>query len=139
LPNFCLFSMAWTSDFNNVYLKYFVILQNLMRNYEILWKFTKVNKSYDIPRYFLSKITYFHSILFNCNALLAFRDISGWQTKFFCLLSYRFAFRRHRQIFCHHQIKGNLQNIADTLLVFLPTTHRHCKQYFSLTHNEKRC
>jgi hypothetical protein len=36
---------VFTSGFNNIYLKYFGILQNLMRNYEILQKFTKVYKS----------------------------------------------------------------------------------------------
>jgi hypothetical protein len=40
---------VFPSDFNNIYLKYFGILQNLMRNYEILRKFTKVYESYDIP------------------------------------------------------------------------------------------
>ncbi len=35
---------VFPSDFNNIYLKYFGILQNLMRNYEI----TKVDESYDI-------------------------------------------------------------------------------------------
>ena len=53
-------------------------------------------------------------ILFNCDALLAFHDFVPWQTKFFCLLLYRFTFRRHRQIFCHHQTKK--PNIADTCL-----------------------
>ncbi len=36
---------VFPSDFNNIYLKYFGILQNLSRNYEILWKFTKAYKS----------------------------------------------------------------------------------------------
>jgi hypothetical protein len=36
---------VFPSDFNNIYLKYFSILQDLMRNYEILWKFTKVCES----------------------------------------------------------------------------------------------
>jgi hypothetical protein len=50
---------VFPSDFNNIYLKYFSILQNLTRNYKILQKFTKVYKSlqkftkvyksYDIP------------------------------------------------------------------------------------------
>jgi hypothetical protein len=40
---------VFPSDFNNIYLKYFGILQNLMRNYEILRKFMKVDESYDIP------------------------------------------------------------------------------------------
>ncbi len=52
----------------------------------------KVNKSYDIPQYFLSQITHFCSILFNYEVLLAFHDFLLWQTKFFCLLSYHFAF-----------------------------------------------
>ncbi len=102
------------SDFNNIYLKYFGILQNLLRNYKILWQSTKVNKSYDIPWYFLCKIPHFHSVSFNCDALLAFTDFEPWQTKFFCLLLYRFAFRQHQQIFHHRQTKGNLSNITDT-------------------------
>jgi hypothetical protein len=36
---------VFPSDFNNIYLKYFGILQNLMRNYEILQKFMKVYES----------------------------------------------------------------------------------------------
>ncbi len=65
---------VFPSDFNNIYLNYFMILQNLTRNYEILQKFMKVNESYDIPRYFLGQITHFRSVLFNFDVLLAFRD-----------------------------------------------------------------
>ncbi len=36
---------VFPSDFNNIYHKYFGILQNLTRNYEILRKFTKVYES----------------------------------------------------------------------------------------------
>jgi len=55
-----IFNLRWhlpvfPSDFNNIYLKYFSILQNLTRFYEILRKFTKVEESYDIPQYFLVK------------------------------------------------------------------------------------
>ena len=32
---------VFPSDFNNIYLKYFGILQNLTRNYKSLWKLTK--------------------------------------------------------------------------------------------------
>ncbi len=46
-------------DFNNIYLKYFGILQNLTKNYEILRKFTRVNESYNTPQYFLGQITHF--------------------------------------------------------------------------------
>ena len=99
---------VFPSDFNNIYLKYFGILHNSMINYEILQKFTKVNESYDIPQYFLGQITHFGSILFNWDVLLVFHDFVRWQTKFFCLLSYHFAFRQHRQT------KGNFSNIADT-------------------------
>ncbi len=105
---------VFPSDFNNIYLKYFSILQNLMRNYEILQKFTKFNESHDIPRYFLGQITLFHSVLSNYEALLAFRDFVLWQTKFFYLLSYHFTFRQHQQIFCHHQTKRDFYNITDT-------------------------
>jgi hypothetical protein len=85
-----------------------------MRFYETLWKSTKINESYDILQYFLGKITHFRYISFNYNALLAFCDFVPWQMKFFCLLLYRFTFGRHRQIFCHRQMKGNSPNIADT-------------------------
>jgi hypothetical protein len=36
---------VFPSYFNNIFLKYFGILQNLMRNYKILRKFTKVDES----------------------------------------------------------------------------------------------
>ncbi len=105
---------VFPSDFNIIYLKYFGILQNLMKNYEILWKFTKIYESYDIPRYFLSQITHFCFVSSNYKVLLAFCDFVPWQMKFFCLLLYHFAFRRHQQIFCHCQTKGDFFNIADT-------------------------
>ncbi len=63
---------VFPSDFNNIYLKYFGILQNLARNYEILQKFTKVYESYDIPRYFFGLIPCFHSISFACDVVFAF-------------------------------------------------------------------
>ena len=105
---------VFPSDFNNIYLKYFGILQNLTRNYESLWKFTIVYESYDIPRYFFSQIPCFCSVSFNCDVLFAFCNFVPWQTKFFCLLLYCFASRQHRQIFCHHQTIGDISNIADT-------------------------
>jgi hypothetical protein len=37
----------------------------------------KVNESYDIPQYFLRKITYFGSVSFNCDALLAFCTVTN--------------------------------------------------------------
>ncbi len=95
----------------NIYLKYFKILQNFN---EKLWDFMKVYKSYNIPRYFFGQITYFCSVSFNCDVLLAFRNFVLRWTKFFCLLWYRFTSRQHRQIFCHHQTKGDISNIADT-------------------------
>jgi hypothetical protein len=67
---------VFPSDFNNFYLKYFGILQNLMRNYEILRKFTKVYESYDIPRYFFSQIPCFCSVLFACDVVFAFCNLS---------------------------------------------------------------
>jgi hypothetical protein len=74
----------------------------------------KVNESHDIPWYFLGQITLFHSVLSNYKELLAFCDFVPLQMKFFCLLLYLFAFRRHQQIFCHRQMKGDFSNIADT-------------------------
>ncbi len=115
---------VFPSDFHNIYLKYFGILQNLMRNYKILRKFTKayeslreftkVDKSYDIPRYFFGQIPCFRSVSFACNVLFAFHNFVRWQTKFSCLLLYRIASRQYRQIFCHSQTKGDISNITDT-------------------------
>ncbi len=114
-----IFNLRWhlpvfPSDFNNIYLKYFSILQNLTRFYEILRKFTKVDESYDIPQYFFGQIPCFCSVLLYCNVLFAFRNFVLWWTKFFCLLLYRFASKQYRQIFCHRQMKGDISNIADT-------------------------
>ncbi len=108
---------VFPSDFYNIYLKYFGILQNLMINYKILWKFTKVDESCDIPRYFFGQIPCFHSVSFDCNVLFAFRNFVSWQTKFFCLLSYRFTSRQYRQIFRHRQMISDISNIADTYWV----------------------
>ncbi len=96
------------------FVKYFGILQNLTRNYEILWKFMKVDESYDIPCYFFGQILCFHSILFACGVLFAFRNFVRWRTKFSCLLLYRITSRQYRQIFCHRQTIGDISNIADT-------------------------
>ncbi len=107
---------VFASDFNNIYLKYFSILQNLTRNYEILQKFTKVDKSYDIPQYFFSQIPCFHSVSFAYDVLFAFRNFIPWQTKFSWLLLYRIASRQYRQIFCHRLTIGDISNIADTYI-----------------------
>ncbi len=50
---------VFPSYFSNIYLKYFGILQNLTRNYEILQKFTKVDESW----WKLMKATIFHNIV----------------------------------------------------------------------------
>ena len=108
---------VFPSDFNNIYLKYFGILQNLTRNYEILWKFMKVKivyESYDIPRYFFGQIPCFRSVSFTCDVVFAFRNFVRWWTKFSCLLSFRIASRQYRQIFRHRQTIGDISNIADT-------------------------
>jgi hypothetical protein len=52
-----------------------------MRFFERLQRLMKVNESYDIAQYFLHKITDFHSVLFNCYALLALNDFELWQKK----------------------------------------------------------
>jgi hypothetical protein len=96
-------------------------------------KLMKVNESYDIPWCFLCKITNFCSVMFNCNALLAFHDFVLWQTKFFCLLLYRFAFRWHRQIFCYCQTKGNSSNIADTYSALKPLNRTFPNSLTSVT------
>ncbi len=86
---------------------------------------TKVDESYDIPQYFFGPITYFCSISFNCNVLLAFHNFVLWRTKFFCLLLYHFASRQYWQIFCHCQTKGDISNIADGVL-----GQRKCEKAF---------
>jgi hypothetical protein len=105
---------VFPSDFNNIYLKYFGILQNWMRNYKILWKFTKVDESYNIPQYFFGQIPCFRSVSFNCDVLVAFCNFIPWWTKVFCLLLYHFASRQYWQIFCHRQMIGDISNMADT-------------------------
>ncbi len=115
---------VFPSDFNNIYLKYFGILLNLTWNYEILWKFmkvyeslrkfTKVDESYNIPRYFFGQIPCFRSVSFACDVLFAFCNFVPWRMKFSCLLLYLIASRQYRQIFHHHQTIGDISNIADT-------------------------
>ncbi len=114
---------VFPSDFNNIYLKYFGILQNLMRNYEILRKFMKVDESYDIPQYFFGQIPCFCSVSFACDVLFAFRNFVPWQTKFSCLLLYRITSRQYWKIFRHRQTIGDISNIADTYLLFMNRHH----------------
>ena len=103
-----------------------------MRNYKILQKFMKVDKSYDIPQYFFGQIPCFHSISFKCDVLFAFCNFVLWWTKFFCLLLYHFASRQHLQIFCHRQTKGDISNIADTYCAFMVLT---CKAAYLKVEN----
>ncbi len=102
---------VFPSDFNNIYLKYFDILQNLMWNYDILGKLMKVD---EIPRYFFSQIPCFRSVSFTCDVLFAFRNFVPWLTKFSCLLLYSITSRQYRQIFRHSQMISDISNIADT-------------------------
>ncbi len=97
----------FTSNISGFYRIYWEIMR-------FLWKFTKVDESYNIPRYFFGQITYFRSVLFNYNVLLAFHNFVPWWTKFFCLLLFCFTSRQHWQIFRHCQTKGDISNIADT-------------------------
>ncbi len=110
---------VFPSDFNNIYLKYFSILQNLTRNYKILPKFKKVYESWQKLRYstiFFGQIPCFLSISFDCDVLFAFHNFVPWWMKFFCLLLYHFASRQYRQIVCHHQTISDISNITDTYL-----------------------
>ncbi len=95
---------VFPSDFNNIYLKYFGILQNLTRNYEILWKFAKVNESYNIPHYFLGQITHFRSVSFNCNELLAFRDKQNFSVCYHTILPLGITIVKRKVIFPISQI-----------------------------------
>ncbi len=106
---------VFPSDFKNIYLKYFGILQNLTRNYEILWKSTKVYESYDIPWYFFGQIPCFRSGSFACDVLFAFHNFVRWRTKFSCLLSFRIASRQYWQIFRHRQIIKVIFQISQIL------------------------
>ncbi len=108
---------VFPSGFNNIYLKYFGILQNWMRNYDILWKITIVDDSYDIPQYFFVQIPCFCSVSFDCDVLFAFHNFVPWWMKFNCLLLYHFASRQYRQIFRHRQTIGDISNIADTYIL----------------------
>jgi hypothetical protein len=116
---------VFPSDLNNIYLKYFGMLQNLTINYKIKGKFAKVDESYNIKWYFFGQIPCFRSVSFNCDVLFAFRNFVPWQTKFFCLLLYRFASRQYRQIFHHRQTIGDISNIADTYSSLNWTYYKH--------------
>jgi hypothetical protein len=105
---------VFPSDFNNIYLKYFGILQNLMRNYKILRKFTKVDESYDIPRYFFGQIPCFCSVLFAYDVLFAFHNFVQWRMEFYCWLLYRIASRQYQETFRHRQTISDISNITDT-------------------------
>ena len=113
---------VFPSHFININLTSFGLLQILtrrflwgcMRFYESLQKFMKVDKSYDIPRYFFGQIPCFRSVSFTCDVVFAFRNFVRWWTKFSCLLSFRIASRQYRQIFCHRHRPGISSNIADT-------------------------
>ncbi len=67
---------VYPSYFNNIYLKYFGILQNLIRTYEILWKFMKVDESWqkltkvDESWWKLMKAMIFHDIFWSNHLLL---------------------------------------------------------------------
>ncbi len=111
LNNFRWHLTVFPSDFNNIYLKYFGLLQSLTRNYEIVWKFMKAMIFHNI---FLFKSLAFILFLFNCDVLFAFCNFVLWWTKFFCLLLYRFSSRQYWQIFRHCQMIGDISNIADT-------------------------
>jgi hypothetical protein len=63
---------VFPSYFNNIFLKYFRILQNLMRNYEILRKLIKVDESWQKLQYSM--------IFFRSNHLLSFHFIQLWCT-----------------------------------------------------------
>ncbi len=111
-------------DFRKVYeslqkfTKVYESLQKFMKVYKSL-KFMKVDKSYDIPRYFFSQIPCFRSISFTCDVLFAFHNFVPWQMKFSCLLLYRIASRQYQQLFRHRQTIGDISNIADTYLTVL--------------------
>ncbi len=102
-----------------------------MRFYESLRKFTKVDKSYDIPQYFFGQIPCFRSVSFACDVLFAFRNFVPWQTKFSCLLLYRIASRQYWQIFCHCQTIGDISNIADTYILHGDTQHNNTQHNYS--------
>ena len=82
LNNLRWYLTVFPSDFNNIYLKYFSILQNLMRNYEILQKFTKVNESYDIPRFFsvksLTLVPFCLIAMYYLHFVISFCDIQNF-------------------------------------------------------------
>ncbi len=76
---------VFPSDFNNIYLKYFMILHNWMRNCKILWKLTKV--------------MIFHGILsVKSLTLVLFRSIAMCYWHFVILYHDKHAYSR-RKIF----------------------------------------
>jgi hypothetical protein len=54
--------------------------------------------------------------------------------KFFCLLSYCFASRQHRQIFRHHQTKGDISNIADAYAKCHSVDYHGDECHFAISH-----
>ncbi len=66
---------VFPSDFNNIYLKYFGILQNLMINYEILWKLAKPTIFHDIFSVKSLAFISFHSIMmYFLHFVISYRD-----------------------------------------------------------------
>ncbi len=70
---------VFPSDFSNIYLKYFGILQYLTRNYKILRKFTKVDESWRKLQYSM--------IFFWSFAFIPFRSLAMYFLHF--VISYR--------------------------------------------------
>jgi hypothetical protein len=67
---------VFPSNFNNIYLKSFVLLQNLMRNYEILQKFMIFHETNEI---FLVK--YLAFIQLRCTLLTFAFAISDFESR----------------------------------------------------------
>ncbi len=112
---------VFPSYFNNIFLKYFRFLQNLTRNYEILWKVLKVYESlrkftkamlfHDIFSVQLLTFVPFHSIaMYYWHFIISYRDAQNFSVCF-CTIS---PLGNIGKYFAIVKQKGDISNIADT-------------------------
>jgi hypothetical protein len=76
----------------------------------------QVNKSYDIPQYFLGKITHFCSLLFICNVLRQLLLLLLAILKYDCRILVSLGQFRNVKLSFLPFVKVKYSNIADTYL-----------------------
>ncbi len=134
-------------DFNNIYLKYFGILQNLMRNYEILQKLMKATIFHGIfsvkSLTFISfcPITkyYWHFMISYCdkqNSSVWYCTISplGDISKYFAIVKRKVIFQYRRYLHCVNKyfiISYLFEDLNFASLVSEPKTFHNLELLFS--------